>query len=160
MALHHKLHHPDPRSDFAPGSAGGHGGPAGQPPPVVESTSVECTQCGYNLTGTTIGGLCPECGALVAGSWQVGAKKSAGMAIASMGLGIVSLVAWMLPGGPFTGIAFAIVGLVLSVVTVKMANRGQVGGLGMAMAGIACSALALAIYGLLLIALVLLFGLG
>ena len=66
-----------------------------------------------------------------------------GQAIASMVLGIVSLVFWC--GGLVTGI----IGLVLGITSLKSTlPRGPKRGRGMAIAGIACSAVALALWGI------------
>jgi hypothetical protein len=34
---------------------------------AIKPSSLKCSQCGYDLTGTAIGGSCPECGTSV---WQ------------------------------------------------------------------------------------------
>lgn len=74
-----------------------------------------------------------------------------GPAIASMVLGIVSLVFWC--GGLVTGI----IGLVLGITSLKNTlPRGPKRGRGMAIAGIACSAVALALWGIV----ALLFAIG
>ena len=62
-------------------------------PPTVQSTSFECVSCGYNLTGATIGGLCPECGLPIAQSLRrTSVLKSSGQATAALIIGILSLV--------------------------------------------------------------------
>ncbi|MEM6756445.1 MAG: hypothetical protein AAF586_04700 [Planctomycetota bacterium] len=40
-------------------------------PDQVERSRVACAYCGYDLSGTAIGGKCPECGASVAESVRV-----------------------------------------------------------------------------------------
>jgi hypothetical protein len=66
----------------------------------VES-QIKCTACGYDLTGVTLGTACPECGMLVTASYQASvSRKSCGQAIASMVLGIVSIMLCMCYGIP------------------------------------------------------------
>ena len=62
-----------------------------QPPPI-QASRVSCVNCGYNLTGVTIGGECPECGALIETSIQgrLSAPTSQA-ALWSMVIGIISL---------------------------------------------------------------------
>jgi hypothetical protein len=70
-----------------------------------------------------------------------------GPAVASMVLGIVSLVLWWL------GIITGIIGLALGATSLKHClPRGAKRGRGMAIAGIVCSIIALAFWGLILIA--------
>jgi hypothetical protein len=94
----------DARGDGADGSrdqglgpwdlpAGGVGGSLGT------TSGVGCPRCGYDLTGVTIGARCPECGQAV--DWvtfqRVGPTTS-GWAVASMVLGIVSILGCMTYG--------------------------------------------------------------
>ncbi len=75
------------------------------------------------------------------------APGTSGQAIASMVLGIVSLVIFYL------GLVTAIVGLCLGVVSIKKCKpRGSLKGRGMAIAGIVCSIIALALWIIVLIA--------
>ncbi len=62
-----------------------------QPPPI-QASRVSCVSCGYNLTGVTIGGECPECGMAIETSIQgrLSAPTSKA-ALWSMVIGIVSL---------------------------------------------------------------------
>lgn len=55
------------------------------------ASTVHCLQCGYDLTGVPIGGICPECAAPVVPAFQAGSAPANGKAIASMVLGIVSI---------------------------------------------------------------------
>lgn len=62
--------------------------------PLPTEMRVTCTQCGYNLTGVTIGSSCPECGLLV-GQGTLAASQylpMSGKAIASLVMGILSIV--------------------------------------------------------------------
>jgi hypothetical protein len=69
------------------------------PPPIVAST-MRCSQCGYDLTGAIVGGVCPECGMSVAESIgrMTQGVKSCGAATACMVLGICSIAVCMLCG--------------------------------------------------------------
>ncbi len=76
------------------------GAPPPPPPPAVQvqaavpiATHVTCPNCGYNLTGVPIGGRCPECSLMIGrGTIQNPNLPSSGEAVASMVLGIVSIV--------------------------------------------------------------------
>lgn len=60
--------------------------------------SITCRSCGYDLRGVALGSRCPECGTPVV---QAGAAAmSSGKAVASLVLGIVSIVSCMLYGLP------------------------------------------------------------
>ncbi len=37
-------------------------------PPTVEPSNFRCIKCGYDLSGTALGGSCPECGAPISDS--------------------------------------------------------------------------------------------
>ena len=54
-------------------------------------SQLRCVQCGYNLTGLTIGGNCPECGTPIEVSLYRPAPPTSGMAITSLTLGILSI---------------------------------------------------------------------
>lgn len=70
-----------------------------------------------------------------------GQAKNDGMAIASMVLGIVSLVI------PCVGAITSLIGLVLGIVSLgRVQPRGERLGRGMAIAGIVCSSIALVLY--------------
>jgi hypothetical protein len=63
-------------------------------PPPLQSSELHCVHCGYNLTGMTIGGICPECGASIDDSIRKAqAGRTNGWAIASLVLGITGLAA-------------------------------------------------------------------
>lgn len=64
-------------------------------------------------------------------------ERGRGLALAGMILGIISMVAWLLP---LTGYPIAIVGLILSILGRRSVTRK-----GMALAGIILSAIALAL---------------
>ncbi len=53
---------------------------------------MHCIKCGYDLSGTPVGGCCPECGTTVRESLQAGAPtRSCAAATTAMIMGILSL---------------------------------------------------------------------
>ncbi|MCZ6815610.1 MAG: DUF4190 domain-containing protein [Planctomycetota bacterium] len=71
------------------------------PEPTLRDAQLCCRFCGYNLTGTLMGGVCPECGRPVADTIRTFAEaKTSGKAIASLVLGIISLTTGCLLLGP------------------------------------------------------------
>ena len=69
-----------------------------------------------------------------------GPGENVGLAIASMVLGICSIVFTLLCCG---GALFAIPSLIMGIIAIKQANRGEAGGKGMAVAGVVMSAIIL-----------------
>jgi hypothetical protein len=70
-------------------------------PGAPKPSGLMCIRCGYNLTGTTIGGNCPECDTPIETSISnVQAGQASGKAIAALVLGIVSLPSCMFYGVP------------------------------------------------------------
>ena len=69
--------------------------------PPITPTSMRCAQCGYDLSGAAIGGVCAECGLSVAETIrrQTQGTKSSGKATTCMVIGIIS-VAVCMPLGP------------------------------------------------------------
>ena len=102
------------------------------------ATQVTCLQCGYNLTGTVVGGRCPECGTPVVPAFQAGSAPTSGKAIASMVLGICSIPTCLCYGVP----ALICGALAISFWSQAQAQitTGQRGGAseGMAKAGLIC----------------------
>ena len=94
-----------------------------------------CRNCNTeNENGTP---FCRGCGMPLAQDYGMPqTPEQKGFSIASMGLGIVGLVAWCLP---IIGFPVTIVGLVLGILGIKK------GGKGMAIAGIILSAITLVI---------------
>jgi hypothetical protein len=86
-----------------------------------------------------------------------GAAKPAGLAIASMVLGIVSLVLFCVW---YISIPCAIVAVVLGFVARGKFKRGEGGGGGMAMAGLICGIIGLSLAVLLIAGVLALFGYG
>lgn len=61
--------------------------------------SVRCVRCGYDLIGLTVGSYCPECGHQVGLGGGMDAPSS-GFAIASLVMGILSLISCSFYGIP------------------------------------------------------------
>ena len=113
--------------------------PMPAPPPVqsVSSSAVTCLSCGYDLSGTAVGGTCPECGAAVEQSIrrvQNAGARTSGFAIASFVCGLLALIfSACFPLG-FLGV----VAIALYFPSMKEVNAGTVGGSskGFAVAGL------------------------
>lgn len=104
----------------------------------IRYSSFSCIQCGYNLTGIVIGGHCPECGCLVERSLATSGLPTNGHAIASMVLGICSIILFCGPG-----IVCGLLGLIIGAIAIKEIRDKQYDhkSKGMAIAGIICSGL-------------------
>ena len=128
---------PDPATDSMP--------PASNDviPVSPEPTTVFCIQCGYNLTGITIGSTCPECGRAVAPSFHGQVLPTSGKAVASLVLGICSIPGCMLYGVP--AIICGILGIFFANNARAQLKAGQAGGStqGMATAGFVCGIIGL-----------------
>lgn len=111
--------------------------PVVQPPRNRVRAEFSCVSCGYSIRGRTIDELCPECGTPVLHS--VGAsthKTTAGSAVASLVLGIVSVIGCM---------SYGVLSLICGPLAIffglkadKALKRGTAGGntKGMATAGL------------------------
>jgi len=68
--------------------------PMPQQPGSVDATQITCSVCGYDLSGSAVGGVCPECGTPVRQSLRRSSAASgeSGTAITCMILGILSIV--------------------------------------------------------------------
>lgn len=68
-----------------------------QPPSEIDSTSYTCIGCGYDLSGSAIGGDCPECGASVKQSLRVAQDReqsgNSSSATICLVLGIIGVTA-------------------------------------------------------------------
>ena len=119
--------------------------PHSQPPQAPRPTLFRCVQCGYDLTGSTIGGTCPECGTDLSISLNTFTTPISGYAVASLVLGILSIVTCC-----FWGIPSVIVGP-LAIVFAGIAKRNYIEGkcsansLGLATAGRICGIIGLSI---------------
>jgi uncharacterized protein DUF4190 len=114
----------------------------GVPDPVVP-TSVFCVQCGYNLTGVAIGSTCPECGRTVAPSFHGQMLPTSGKAVASMVLGICSIVGCVMYGIP--SLICGPLAIIFAIMAKKQVARGEAGSssTGMATAGLICGIIGL-----------------
>lgn len=74
-------------------------------PRPIEASSYRCIGCGFDLTGSAIGGSCPECGRPVKESLRVSTGRHNGTnssyATVSLVLGIVGLVTSCVILSPF-----------------------------------------------------------
>lgn len=114
------------------------------PPPSVQDSNIRCIQCGFNLTGVTLGSTCPECGAPVSRSFQAHQQApTSGKAITSMVLGICSIPTCMCYGVP--GLICAILALVFWKLAAADIAQGthNPASLGMAKAGMICGIIGL-----------------
>jgi hypothetical protein len=104
-------------------------------PPVIAS-AVRCVSCGYDLSGTAIGGTCSECGAEVARSLRPAgaAVRTSGFAIASFVCGILAVM--LAACAPMGLVGIVAIGLYFPAM--KEVNSGSVGGSskGFAIAGL------------------------
>lgn len=119
------------------------------PPTSAPANEAElrCVSCGYGLTGVRIGDNCPECGTVI-NQFASNAGQSSGKAIASMVLGIVSLI---------TCFAYGIIGLPCGIIAVVLAKKATVAvqegkapasSLGMVKAGRICGWIGIALNGI------------
>lgn len=108
-----------------------------------QASVLTCIRCGYNLTGVTIGGSCPECGTPVdesiAGTNQ-GASSS--KAIASMVLGICALPGCFVYGIPALVLGVLAVGLGYSALNDIREGKVSQSARSQAMTGIICGGIA------------------
>jgi predicted RNA-binding Zn-ribbon protein involved in translation (DUF1610 family) len=107
-------------------------------PRNVQSTTIRCTTCGYNLTGVAIGSTCPECGSMVDPSLTAAQQPTSGKAIASMVLGICSIPAACMSYGVL-GLPCAIIGLILWHLAKKELGSSTGSAAGMNTAGLVTS---------------------
>ena len=117
------------------------------PPPPLQNRSahVHCRQCGYDLTGVAIGGNCPECGDPVTPAFLGQSAPASGKAIASMVLGIVSIVMCMFYGIP--AIICGVLAIIFNRLAQTQIRQGTVspGSIGMAKAGLITGIIGLAL---------------
>ncbi len=112
---------------------------------------VYCLSCGYNLVGVTIGERCPECGSVI---MQFATRnQTSGKAVASMILGIISIVTCM---------GYGIIGMPCAILAIVFAKKARlaiqngtapVTSQGMATAGRVCGWIGVVLNGLMLLVL-------
>ena len=126
--------------------------------PISES-QIACVKCGYNLTGSAIGGVCPECGESVGASLpSSGGRKTSGLALASMITGICGIS--MSLGCGCAAIPLPIAAVILGHMARKqIAERPhQVDGGSMAVAGLIMGYISLALAGVMIVILAIAYG--
>jgi len=110
---------------------------------TFQPSVLTCFRCGYNLTGVTIGGSCPECGTPVdesiAGTNQ---GVSSSKAIASMVLGICALPGCFVYGIPALVLGVLAVGLGYSALKEVRDGKVSTTARAQAMTGIICGGIA------------------
>jgi predicted RNA-binding Zn-ribbon protein involved in translation (DUF1610 family) len=122
--------------------------PTSTTPPTAKE-GVNCLSCGYNLVGVAIGERCPECGSVIM-QFATQAQTS-GKAIASMVLGIVSIVTCM---------GYGVIGMPCAILAIFFAKKARlaiqdgtapVTSQGMASAGRVCGWVGVVLNGLMLL---------
>lgn len=65
-------------------------------PPPINPAGFSCIECGYDISGTPVGGVCPECGKSVEDSLRAVrfGEKHCSNSTTCMVLGILSLFTW------------------------------------------------------------------
>ncbi len=75
----------------------------------------KCLACGYNISGLALGERCPECGSEVR-QFATSGEQTSGKAIASMVLGIVSIVTCM---------GYGIIGMPCAIIAIVLAKKAR-----------------------------------
>ncbi|MEM8835330.1 MAG: DUF4190 domain-containing protein [Planctomycetota bacterium] len=104
------------------------------------SPGVFCPSCGYDLRGSPIGGVCPECRYDYSKILQITQETgSSGFAVTSLVLGILSIVGCTGYGLP--GLLFGIPGWIFGHYAIRRVDEGRApaSSRGMAKAGRICS---------------------
>lgn len=118
-----------------------------EPPPIIQPSGYACIECGYDLSGTAIGGQCPECGRATVDSLRAlpVPTPNSSMPMTAMVLGIVSVVSLvvcvpLIICGPFAlGLGWKAYHDIRSGAIVGSAGMAMA---GMAMGGISSALLA------------------
>jgi hypothetical protein len=84
-----------------------------------------CSKCGKQIEDGAM--FCPGCGAALQNNQNISVsnqntKNGAGMAIASLVLGIIGIIAWIIP---IIGLPIGIVALILGVLGIKRSSKGM-----------------------------------
>lgn len=130
--------------------------------PIVRDASrprVPCARCGYDIAGQRLGDPCPECGEPVR-QFPLDARTNSGMAVASMILGIVSVIGCMA-----YGVLSIICGPLAIWFSIKAKraireDRAARSSGGMATAGLVCGIVGTVIGGLYFLVMVVFVGLA
>jgi hypothetical protein len=126
-------------------------------------TQIHCPQCHYNLTGIAIGSACPECGLVIdRGAFVVASHlPMSGKAIASLVLGIVSIVGCMFYGIISVPCGVTAIVLARSVQGQIMRQEVSPGSAGTAQAGLVCGIIGTILGGaMLLFLIIMIFSMG
>ena len=118
--------------------------------------SVRCVRCGYDLVGLTVGSYCPECGHQVGLGGGMDAPSS-GFAVASLVMGILSLLSCSFYGVP--ALVFGPLAIWFAAKAKAQVHRGEAApsSLGLATAGRITGIIGLSISAAILILFVVLF---
>jgi hypothetical protein len=118
----------------------------GSPYAPAPRYSVRCVRCGYDLVGLTVGSYCPECGQQVGLGGGVDAQTS-GFAIASLVMGILSLVSCSFYGVP--ALVFGPLAIWFAAKAKAQVQRGEssASSLGLAKAGKVTGIIGLSLFG-------------
>lgn len=126
--------------------------PGSRPGAPLRVSNTVCPNCGYNLTGATIGMGCPECGMIV-GVGLLGAHSlpTSGKAVAAMVLGILSILGCMSYG--LFSIVCGPLAILFALQAKGQSRRGEVSpsSEGMATAGLVCGIIGTVIGGVALL---------
>ena len=112
---------------------------------VPSSKVVYCTSCGVHLDNLRIGQPCTNCGVPVGSAQQGGTKSTSGKAIASLVLGICSIIGCLFYGIP--GIVCGILAIYFARGNKRAVSKGDspVASLGMSNAGNICGIVGLSL---------------
>ena len=112
--------------------------------------SVRCVRCGYDLIGLTVGSYCPECGHQVGLGGGMDAPSS-GFAIASLVMGILSLISCSFYGVP--ALLFGPLAIWFAAKAKAQVQRGEVSpsSLGLANAGKVTGIIGLSLAGVIVV---------
>lgn len=115
-----------------------------------------CNTCGYELTGFSVEGVCPECGTKI---WNPHTMQpTSGYAITSLVLGCLSIVSCATIGP--VAFVFGLPGVIFGHMSTAQLRRGTRGGAtkGLAIAGLVLSYIGLSVAIIFLLFFLLMFG--